>query len=458
MVNKLPGTHPQSISILVLVAAMFAAPARPVESVLAAVLFWFVACLAAETLYQPTRGDEAVMTMAPAAHLPALLLLPGLWGLGVIVVSATAGAVLRRRAALETAGYVAGVGLGGVAALIVVGSFGLQGGLETAARVLSLLGPLIVGLAGLAYLVVHQGLIAAVAAHRRRLSWVRAWRLAFGYGMEMATGAALILVATLGIFCFQANGPRGALLCVMPLLFVRDGFRRYIDLKRAQAKILLTERMAAKGEMAAEIGHELNNYLAAISGRAQLMELHPRVRESGVPVADVTQVRALANKMSTLAKGLMDFSHRETKRTPFAINDLVLRTVELVRPQARFQTVAFQVEADPRAPLVEMDPGQIQQALLMLLRRTARAAKEGKACALRIHTGVDAGGVAVRIAGGAPGVDLAGSRAFALGTAVQKDDPELGTVARIMERHQGELRTGRGDPDVEGYQFILPAA
>ena len=55
-------------------------------------------------------------------------------------------------------------------------------------------------------------------------------------------------------------------------------------------------------------------------------------------------LRELAMRMSELAKGLMDFSHRETKREPFPVNDLVLRTVELIRPQTRFRNLEVVVD------------------------------------------------------------------------------------------------------------------
>ena len=68
----------------------------------------------------------------------------------------------------------------------------------------------------------------------------------------------------------------GIILFYVPLLVIRDSHRRYVELKKAQDQLINTERMAAKGEMAAEIGHGISNYSGDLGPRP---DAHPRARQ-----------------------------------------------------------------------------------------------------------------------------------------------------------------------------------
>ena len=232
-------------------------------------------------------------------------------------------------------------------------------------------------LAGVAFIALSQIHRAAMAARTREASPVRVWREVFGSETEVVTSGALITVFVLALFCYEVLGYRGLLLCVMPLLFVRDGSRRYIELEAAQSRLIQNERLAAKGEMAAEIGHELNNYLAAVSGRAQLLlRSLGETTEDGL-VTEARRVHDLSSQMAGLAKGLMDFSRRESHKAPAGLNELVEKTVDFVRPQTRFRGINFRFNPDPDLPRVTMDPGQLQQVLLALFGRMADQSSSG---------------------------------------------------------------------------------
>src|SRR4029079_7504448 len=121
----------------------------------------------------------------------------------------------------------------------------------------------------------------------------------------------------------------GALLFYAPLRMFNESHRRYLELRRAQQIIIHTERMAAKGEMAAEIGHELRNILSAISARAQMIT---KDSDRGVydNVARNTQVILEQSKrMETMSRGLMDFSRAELSIERVDLHALIHRTVDL---------------------------------------------------------------------------------------------------------------------------------
>ena len=336
----------QGTLMVALVGLLFLHPGRETTALPVALVTWFLTCVMVESLWHPALRGRAVISMAPAAHLAALVALPITWGTPLVMAATAAGAILWRRhdpgrALLRGAS----AGLGAVIVVALLSSThtfaldGFVGGPQDLLNHPRQFLAFVIG--GFLYLAVTQGVEVFVVSRELNVSLGSAWRQSYGRETELVTSVALVTVAFLVLFCYHAIGYRGLLLCVMPLLFVRDGSRRNLELAQAQSQLIENERLAAKGEMAAEIGHELNNYLAAISGRAQLL-----LRKLG-PEADreiqeqATLVHRTSGRMAELAKGLMDFSHRDVKRTAFGINELVDRTVEFIRPQTRFRALTF---------------------------------------------------------------------------------------------------------------------
>jgi hypothetical protein len=104
-----------------------------------------------------------------------------------------------------------------------------------------------------------------------------------------------------------------------------------------------------------------------------------------------------------------------------------------------------------------MDPGQIQQVLLTLFGRVADIPRPGPASRrLEIRTFNEARKRAV-------GIEI--SSVWTGAPELGEDDPgeesegrELGTVRRIVERHQGRLEVVEGSSTGDTYRLLLPAA
>ncbi|MFI5372965.1 MAG: sensor histidine kinase, partial [Candidatus Eisenbacteria bacterium] len=137
-----------------------------------------------------------------------------------------------------------------------------------------------------------------------------------------------------------------------------------------------TERMAAKGEMAAEIGHELRNQLVAISGRAQMLlrDAQRGVQEHVERNAQI--ILEQSKRMETMSKGLMEFSARELKVERVDVNALLQKSVEFVRTQNRFDGVEWDLRLAGAIPELRADPGQVQQVLINLFFNAADAMRD----------------------------------------------------------------------------------
>jgi len=449
MTTPAPASPWKTLALSCVIAVLFWIADPGPYSLWLSIMSWTAICVASEGFWHRAPDDTNAVSMAPAAEIGALLALPHLWGFEVVVASRLIGLWVWRqerppRMLLET-GAVA------LATSIAILTFhALEKPLSPLKLATDPKGFVTVALAGALFIATEQAFLSYWTARKNQTSFSQAWRDVFGKATGLMTSAALLTVAGLVVFGSQTLGVRGILLAAMPALFVRDGSRRNIDLERAQSQLINNERLAAKGEMAAEIGHELNNYLAAISGRAQLLLRKIEEESKGPASAEAERVRQLANQMAELARGLMEFSHRDVKRTAVGINELVEKTIDFVKPQMKFRDFEFNVESDPTLPRVEIDPGQIQQVLLVLLGKTVEC---GAACGskgLDVRTFVTPERLVA--------IDISLSDApLTRSLEPEEEEAALETVRRILDRHRGRLQ-GPDEDETDGYRISLPAA
>ena len=136
----------------------------------------------------------------------------------------------------------------------------------------------------------------------------------------------------------------------------------YDQLENAQDRLIYAEKMAARGKMAARIGHELNNLLSIIYGNLELA-IHYLVNEGDTKkvLGHLEFVAKKLDSMTRFSQGLMNNSHLETKIESSNINQLVHDFLEFIRPVYKKSGASFEEDFDPEVPDIDVDKGQIQQ-------------------------------------------------------------------------------------------------
>jgi len=173
---------------------------------------------------------------------------------------------------------------------------------------------------------------------------------------------------------------------------VRDLERAHQRLRRTEDLLIHAERMAAMGQLAASIVHEIRNPMAVISGEAELMLLRPDLPEDARHRAG--QIQAHCEQLSGLIEDILRFSRRQESRVSrVSLNDLVSDLLAFIGhlkgKEARIETALAR-----NLPLVSADPGQIKQVLSNLLVNALDAMPEEKA--LKIVTEAIPVGAALR--------------------------------------------------------------
>jgi two-component system NtrC family sensor kinase len=144
----------------------------------------------------------------------------------------------------------------------------------------------------------------------------------------------------------------------------------------SQDRLLLSERQASVGRLAAGVAHEINNPLTGVLTYTHMLlrrkDLNEEVRSDLQVVAEATE------RVRKIVKGLLDFS-RQTKldREQVNVNRLITDTIALMENQALVKgiSIAFKPADDLR--MVNMDRNQFQSVLLNILINAMDATKPG---------------------------------------------------------------------------------
>lgn len=153
--------------------------------------------------------------------------------------------------------------------------------------------------------------------------------------------------------------------------------------------VILSEKLVAKGEMAASIGHELNNYLTIISNNAELMQINVDRGEFEKTTNNCRQVVENIEKMKRFTDGLMDFSKLETEMVSYDIKRLIENLLFSIKSQRRFKGVDIKLSFDSSMPEINIDVGQIQQVLLNLMNNAVEAMHDVKSPRISIDCSFD---------------------------------------------------------------------
>ncbi|HEV8066647.1 MAG TPA: ATP-binding protein [Planctomycetaceae bacterium] len=218
-------------------------------------------------------------------------------------------------------------------------------------------------------------------------------------------------------------------------------------LQLAERERLRNDQMAALGQLAAGLAHELRNPLTAMKTIVDAARREP-VRDS----LNARDLAVLDEEIQRLNRSLQSFL--DYARPPATTKRLVdLRTIanktrQLLAGRAEQQSICVCIEQPEHAVEVEVDPEQLHQVLLNLLLNAFDAiGRDGK---VTIRIAEDAQGYAVlTVADSGPGIPQAvRDRVFEPFVSTKESGTGLGLTIcrRIVEDHGGRIDAtdGRG--------------
>ena len=448
------------VVFLAVVSGALVLAARPLGNPLT-ILLWTGAFLAGELMVFKTPTGRGTVSMAAVMHLASFplvgvaILLPAVW-----ISRLTANLMIQQQPWYKALFNAAQVSLVVLAGRFCYGLFGVTHPIVwDGSTLLGLVPPL--AAAAVSYYLINIALVCGVLALITRTGYWVAWRENWGYRVEVVSSLALFLLAPVASHAYQDMGVLGLAAFLLPMWFIRDACQRYFILERTQRALIGSERLAAKGEMAASIGHELNNYLTVVHGTLQLLDVG---KLSKKPKDRLNKIGEQVKRMATLSKGLMQFSNLDSRLMATDMCGLVKETVEFLRPQKRFKNITFHLECDPRAGVVTVDPAQIQQILMNLLNNAADAMKEMQSAERHLSVWLRwrsrEGLIELGVQDSGPGVpeDLR-RRVFEPNFTTREAGHGFGlsTVFRIVSNHNGTIAVEDAPDGGALFRILLPA-
>ena len=194
-----------------------------------------------------------------------------------------------------------------------------------------------------------------------------------------------LVLTLLAAFCL------GVMVFVRQQLLDRELFRllthsrtAFDNLKRLQAQILQSEKLASIGQLVGGAAHELNNPITAMLGYSDLLLNSPLTDEQRPLAAKIGQY---VRRTRSLVASLISFARQAPlPKGPVDLNTLARTAVKLTQPQWEGLQVEVRTQLDPELPKVLGDSNQLLQVCLQLLANCLHVLTERGGRVLRMST------------------------------------------------------------------------
>lgn len=220
------------------------------------------------------------------------------------------------------------------------------------------------------------------------------------------------------------------------------------------------ERLAALGEMAAGVAHEVRNPLGGILLYATLLERDMGSSPESRRIAE--RIVSAARHLDGVVGDVLAFSSPQPPSLqPVALNELASEVIDLLEPRRIERGCTVSLEAPESAVIACAEPAQLQRALLNVVSNAIDAAGRGGHVWVTLHSSVDDEFVRIEIADDGPGVaEEHVERIFNPFFTTKDSGTGLGLaiVHGIIEAHGGTINVGTRAGGGAVFGISLPAS
>ncbi len=143
------------------------------------------------------------------------------------------------------------------------------------------------------------------------------------------------------------------------------------------------ERLAVIGELAAGAAHEIRNPLTGIANAAQVLQMRLGENEGNRRMADL--ILGESQRLERIISSLLGFARPgQPRMQEVRIEEVVARALELEQPLYERTGVRSEFRVAGQIPAIFVDPEQVQQVLVNLMRNAVEAMPDGGLLAVEV--------------------------------------------------------------------------
>ncbi len=180
--------------------------------------------------------------------------------------------------------------------------------------------------------------------------------------------------------------------------------------KEAHVRMLRAGQMAAVGELAGQVAHEVNNPIAIISAKANLLLKNHRGELSDKVSGELSKIVDCSDRVARIAQGLLSYSRPSpTTRTEIDLRLPIRKSISMIEHRARNRNIAIADRLPDEPVPVTANTAEMEQVFLNLLINAVQAMSDGGRLTVSLQgaaggNGVEDGVLAVAVDDTGPGI------------------------------------------------------
>lgn len=239
-------------------------------------------------------------------------------------------------------------------------------------------------------------------------------------------------------------------------------------LEERERRLLRGERLAAAGQLAAQITHEIRNPLSSVALNVELLEdeIEAASPEARNLLASITKE---VDRLNTITEDYLRFARRpKPELARLELREDLRSLLTFLRPEVELAGVTLQSAFPENEVWVSGDGNQLRQVFMNLIRNALEAVtepdrEETESPRVEVQMRCKEGRVVVVVRDNGPGIDLpqdALERIFEAFYTRKAQGTGLGLpiVQEIVVDHGGSVRVEETGPEGTTFRIELPAA
>ncbi|HTI38620.1 MAG TPA: ATP-binding protein [Vicinamibacterales bacterium] len=234
-----------------------------------------------------------------------------------------------------------------------------------------------------------------------------------------------------------------------------ESYQRVFALREALGR---AEQMAAIGQTAASMAHQVGTPLNLISGYVQMLQEDRAMDPKAARRLAIVQEQI--GKVASVVRTMLDNARRPDTRWAVSVSSLLSRVADVARPKLDMSKIALALDASPALPPIEANTEELELAILNLVNNSLDAMPDGGRLTITARTADSR--VRIEISDTGRGIDPGllprifdpwvttkpPGRGTGLGLSITRD---------VISRHGGTI-TAESRPGRTAFTIDLPAA